>query len=69
MNKLPNNPYVLLSIINMKLRDFYSSIDDLCDDLDENKEEIDNILNSIETFIFFTFCTFQFHIPSDSAIE
>ena len=47
MNKLPNNPYVLLSIINMKLRDFYSSIDDLCDDLDEKKEEIDNILNSI----------------------
>ena len=47
MNKLPNNHYVLLSIINMKLRDFYSSIDDLCDDLDENKEEIDNILNSI----------------------
>lgn len=47
MNKLPNNSYVLLSIINMKLRDFYSSIDDLCDDLDENKEEIDNILNSI----------------------
>ncbi len=47
MNKLPNNTYVLLSIINMKLRDFYSSIDDLCDDLDENKEEIDNILNSI----------------------
>ncbi len=47
MNKLPNNPYVLLSIINMKLRDFYSSINDLCDDLDENKEEIDNILNSI----------------------
>ena len=47
MNKLPNNAYILLSIINMKLRDFYSSIDDLCDDLDENKEEIDNILNSI----------------------
>ena len=47
MNNLPNNPYDLLSIINMKLRDFYSSIDDLCDDLDENKEEIDNILNSI----------------------
>ena len=47
MNKLPNNAYILLSIINMKLRDFYSSIDALCDDLDENKEEIDNILNSI----------------------
>ncbi len=50
MNKLPNNAYILLSIINMKLRDFYSSIDDLCDDLDENKEEIDNILNSIGYF-------------------
>ena len=50
MNKLPNNAYILLSIINMKLRDFYSSIDDLCDDLDENKEEIDNILNSIGFF-------------------
>lgn len=50
MNKLPNNAYVLLSIINMKLRDYYSSIDDLCDDLDENKEEIENILNSIGYF-------------------
>lgn len=50
MNKLPNNAYILLSIINMKLRDFYSSIDDLCDDLDENKEGIDNILNSIGYF-------------------
>ena len=50
MNKLPNNAYILLSIINMKLRDFYSSIDTLCDDLDENKEEIDNILNSIGYF-------------------
>ena len=50
MNKIPNNAYILLSIINMKLRDFYSSIDALCDDLDENKEEIDNILNSIGYF-------------------
>lgn len=50
MNKLPQNAYVLLSIINMKLRDFYSSIDDLCDDLDENKEEVENILNSIGYF-------------------
>ena len=50
MNKLPNNAYILLSIINLKLRDFYSSIDALCDDLDENKEEIDNILNSIGYF-------------------
>ena len=44
---LPNNPYVLLSVVNTKLRDFYSSLDDLCNDLDEDKEEIINLLKSI----------------------
>ena len=47
---LDMDPNILVSMVNMKLRDFYSSIDDLCDDLDENKEEIDNILNSIGYF-------------------
>ncbi len=36
---------ILLSFINMKLRDFYSSIDELCDDLDYSIEEINEILN------------------------
>ena len=40
MNKLPSSPIILLSIINTKLRDFYSSLDQLCDDLDEDKCEI-----------------------------
>ena len=44
---LPNNPFVLLSYINTKLRDNYSSLDDLVDDLDLNKDEIINILKSI----------------------
>lgn len=44
---LPNNPFVLLSYINTKLRDNYSSLDDLVDDLDLNKEEIVNALKSI----------------------
>ena len=44
---LPNNPFVLLSYINTKLRDNYSSLDDLVDDLDLNKEEIINTLKSI----------------------
>ena len=46
MNSLPNNPTIFLSIINMKLRDFYSSLDKLCDDLDEDKEEIIKILDN-----------------------
>lgn len=44
---LPKEPNILLSVINTKLRDFYKSLDDLCDDLDENKEEIIKILASI----------------------
>ena len=44
---LPNNPFVLLSYINTKLRDNYSSLDELVDDLDLNKEEIINTLKSI----------------------
>lgn len=32
--ELPNEPNMLLSIINMKLRDQYSSLEHLCDDLD-----------------------------------
>jgi hypothetical protein len=44
---LPNNPFVLLSYINTKLRDNYSSLDDLIDDLDLNKDEIINALKSI----------------------
>lgn len=30
--ELPNDPMMLFSFVNMKLRDFYSSLDDFCDD-------------------------------------
>ena len=40
MNNLPNDPIILLSVINTKLRDMYSSLDLLCDDLNEDKDEI-----------------------------
>ena len=32
---LPQDPNILLSYINTKLRDQYPSLDALCDDLDE----------------------------------
>ncbi len=41
---LPKNPILLLSIVNTKLRDFYSNLDELCQDLDESKDEIIDIL-------------------------
>lgn len=37
MMALPNDPIMLLSMINLKLRDFYPTLDALCEDLDEDK--------------------------------
>ncbi|WP_347493503.1 DUF4250 domain-containing protein [Ruminococcus sp. HUN007] len=37
---LPNDPAILLSVINTKLRDQYSSLAALCDDLDVSEDEI-----------------------------
>jgi hypothetical protein len=44
---LPKDPNILLSYINLKLRDFYDSLDSLCDDLDVSKDEIIDALKSI----------------------
>lgn len=41
------NPNILLSIVNMKLRDFYSNLSALCDDLEINEEILKEKLNSI----------------------
>lgn len=43
---LPNDPFMLLSFVNTKLRDFYSSLDELCDDMGESRERIEQVLNS-----------------------
>lgn len=37
---MPNDPVMLLSFINMKLRDQYDSLDSLCEDLDVDKQDI-----------------------------
>ncbi len=42
---LPKDPMILFSLINTKLRDFYSSLDDLCEDMDVSKPEIESILS------------------------
>lgn len=44
---LPKDNVILLSVINTKLRDFYSSLDALCEDMDINKDEIISRLSSI----------------------
>ena len=40
MMNLPKDPMMLYSVINLKLRDFYSNLDALCEDMDVNKEEL-----------------------------
>ncbi|MDE5742671.1 MAG: DUF4250 domain-containing protein [Oscillospiraceae bacterium] len=37
---LPKDTYMLLSVVNMKLRDSYPSLEALCDDLDVSGTEI-----------------------------
>jgi len=37
---LPNDPIMLLSVVNMKLRDCYASLEALCEDMDVRPEEL-----------------------------
>lgn len=37
---IPKDPVMLLSFLNLKLRDYYKSLDELCDDMDIDKQEI-----------------------------
>ena len=45
---IPEDPVMLLSFINLKLRDFYGSLKQLCDDLDVKEQEITDKLAAID---------------------
>ena len=45
---LPKDPVMLLSLINTKLRDYNSSLDDLCKEYDLDKEYITEKLSMID---------------------
>ena len=45
---MPNDPVMLLSFVNMKLRDQYDSLESLCDDLNVNEQEIVKKLAKID---------------------
>ena len=47
MNNLPNDPIMLLSVVNMKLRDFYSSLEEMCEDMDIDMDEVRSRLGSV----------------------
>ena len=48
MISLPNDPMILLSVINMKLRDSYSGLDELCEDMEVDREMIEKKLEQID---------------------
>ncbi|GMQ56273.1 DUF4250 domain-containing protein [Vallitalea sediminicola] len=45
---LSMDPYILLSIINMKLRDEFSSLEDLCSNYGMESVELEDKLQKIE---------------------
>lgn len=48
MSAFPQDPVMLLSMVNMKLRDRYRSLDELCEDWDVSRTEIEGVLASID---------------------
>ena len=47
---IPKDPVMLLSFLNLKLRDFYKSDDEMYDDLDLDRKETEEKLAGIGYF-------------------
>ena len=47
MDTLPKDPIMLMSFINMKLRDLYPSLEALCEDLDIDRSELEEKLKTV----------------------
>ncbi|MDE7407399.1 MAG: DUF4250 domain-containing protein [Muribaculaceae bacterium] len=41
MDRLPEDPIMLFSAVNMKLRDIYSSLDELCADMNIDRTQLE----------------------------
>ena len=45
---LPGDPVILLSVINTKLRDYYPTLDALCEDMQIDRKELADKLDLID---------------------
>ncbi len=45
--RLPSDPIMCLSVVNTKLRDFYSDLDELCEEFDISRSEIEEKLKMV----------------------
>lgn len=48
MGMIPQDPVMLLSFANLKLRDYYRSVEEMCDDLDMDQQELIKKLEEID---------------------
>lgn len=48
LQNLPQDPVLLLSVVNTKLRDFYPSLDLLCSEMEIDKEELIDKMDLID---------------------
>ncbi len=55
---LPKDPYMLLSVVNTKLRDDYTDLNDLCASLGEDRSQLESKLK--EAGFFYNPTTNQF---------
>jgi hypothetical protein len=46
--RLPKDPMMLLSVLNTKLRDYYPTLEALCEDFHVEKQEIIDIMKGID---------------------
>ena len=47
---IPNDPVMLLSFVNLKLRDYYSSLEAFRDDMQVNQQELEEKLSAIDYY-------------------
>ncbi len=45
---IPKDPFMLLSYVNTQLRDFYSTLDDLCEGLELEREDLEKRLGEAD---------------------
>lgn len=45
--ELPKDPMMLFSVVNMKLRDEYTSLEALCEDMNVDRKELEHELASV----------------------
>lgn len=44
---LPKDPMMLYSVVNTKLRDYYSSLEAMCEDMNLSQQELEETLSLI----------------------